>query len=502
MAMEPPKSKRYISKGKYIIGRQCPKLLWYHLNDKTALPELGEDTKSIFEEGHKVGAYARMKYPKGKLLERLEDPEKMHESSMQAIKERIPLFESGMIYKNSYALPDILVPVGKNEWDLYEVKMAGSIKENYIYDVAYQKYIYEGAGLKLRKCHLMHVDTSYVRHGDIDPEILFIAEDLTEDADLISKGVEKEVEKMLDVVNGPKPDVKIGFQCLKDDDKGQYECPLKDMCWKFIPKESIFTYRGIHKKVCFPILEKGIMKMEDMPEDKLNETQLMQKEYHRKKETFKSIPALKQFLKDLDYPVYMLDFETISPVLPAYDNTRPYEKIPFQFSLHKTDKEGAKPDHFAYLSRTGDKSPEPEVLTLLMDKLGNKGTILAYHSSFEEGVIKGLVSKLKGDEGWLNNITKRIDDLEIPFRKFMYYDPKQMGKSSIKNVLPALTGRTYNDLEIDNGGKAMREYYRVTFGKDIDPSDRQKVYKDLEVYCEQDTDGMVDILRVLANAVK
>ncbi len=48
-----------ISKSKYITGLQCPKLLWTHYNDKSAIPEPDEAKLAIFSTGHTVGDLAK-----------------------------------------------------------------------------------------------------------------------------------------------------------------------------------------------------------------------------------------------------------------------------------------------------------------------------------------------------------------------------------------------------------------------------------------------------------
>jgi len=63
-------------------------------------------------------------------------------------------------------------------------------------------------------------------------------------------------------------------------------------------------------------------------------------------------------------------------------------------------------------------------------------------------------------------------------------------------VLPVLTGRSYADLEIQEGGQASQEFLRVHFG-DVPEDERQKVRGQLERYCGQDTEGMIWIVERL-----
>jgi hypothetical protein len=68
-------------------------------------------------------------------------------------------------------------------------------------------------------------------------------------------------------------------------------------------------------------------------------------------------------------------------------------------------------------------------------------------------------------------------------------------------VLPALTGKSYEGLEIAEGGTASLEYLRVTFGE-VDEKERKKVRQALETYCALDTEGMILIVDKLATLTR
>jgi hypothetical protein len=102
---------------------------------------------------------------------------------------------------------------------------------------------------------------------------------------------------------------------------------------------------------------------------------------------------------------------------------------------------------------------------------------------------------------WIDGIIERIIDLNDPFKDFSYYHPQQLGSSSLKHVLPALTNLSYKDLEIGEGTMASLKFMEATFGI-ISDAERQKIRTDLLVYCGQDTGGMIDILKKLQELVK
>jgi len=97
-------------------------------------------------------------------------------------------------------------------------------------------------------------------------------------------------------------------------------------------------------------------------------------------------------------------------------------------------------------------------------------------------------------------VKARIVDLLEPFQSFDYYHPEQHGSASLKAVLPVLTGRSYADLEIQEGGHASLEYLRVHFGE-VPEAERRKVRAQLERYCGQDTEGMAWIIDRLGKLV-
>lgn len=128
------KKRAFLSKSKYIEGLQCSKLLWYEYNRKELIPPPDPARQAVFDEGIRIGELAHTLFPGGIKLERSQFPEDQDQKSLQALKERRPLFEAGFIADRGYALADILVPVDDNGWDLVEVKSSTSVKEEHLPD--------------------------------------------------------------------------------------------------------------------------------------------------------------------------------------------------------------------------------------------------------------------------------------------------------------------------------------------------------------------------------
>jgi hypothetical protein len=491
------KSNLFLSKTKYLEGLQCLKLLWYEYNRKDDLPEIDVATQAIMDQGKAVGEVAKTLFPGGVTIQRDYMPDKQAEKSLEAARLRKPIFEAGFVYKQAYALADILNPVEKNAWDLIEVKSSTSVKDEHYSDVAFQKYTYEGTGLKIRKCYLMYINNQYVRKGKIEPEKLLATEDITKQCDELIPELEQNIADMLDAIRkADAPKVSIGPHC-----EDPYPCPLEGICWKFLPpNDNVFClYSG--KKKAYELMERGILCITDIKEDiKLSDKQNIQVLCHKKGVPHIDKKGIEDFLSTLEYPLYFLDFETINPAIPVYDNSRPFEVIPFQYSLYIVKNKDAKPEYHSYIA-PGDKDPRAEILKQLKALLGNSGSIIAYNATFEKTTLRHASEAYTEYQSWVAAIEDRVIDLLTPFRGFLYYHPKQAGSASLKNVLPVITNSNYDAMEITDGGMASIEYYRVTFGKNIDEEERQRVHRALEKYCDLDTKGMIDILCALRKEI-
>lgn len=483
----------FISKSKYLAGRQCDKLLWHYYNAKDRFPPIDDSTQAVFDQGHVVGELAQSLFPGG--IEIGGDPKEIRaalESTQEHLPARRPLFEPAFAYKNAFARADILNPVGKNEWDIIEVKSSTSVKDINLYDLALQRYTYEGAGLRIRKCILMHINVEYIRKGEIDAEKLFIQADVTKEVDAILPQIETGLDRMVQLIGQKKsPDVPIGLQCTDP-----YSCALTDMCWNYLPEDSPLTLYRMRKDKAFELINRGVTSIQKLPHDvKFNDKQRIQVGCAQKKTPYIEKKYIQAFLKSLEYPLYFLDFETIGPAIPLFDDSSPFQQVPFQFSLHVQDKPGSATVHHSFLAE-GQSDPRRVFLDRLRAVLGEEGTVIVYNESFELARLDELTELFPAARQWYNRVKKRTVDLLRPFRDFAYYHPDQHGSASIKAVLPALTGKGYDGMAIADGGTASREYMRITFG-DATQEERLSVQKQLEEYCGLDTEAMVRIVERL-----
>jgi len=475
-----------LSKSDYTIGMECPGHLWLKYNDKEKIPPHPPGVLKRFEQGTIVGQWAKKLFPDGVDIPEEDFKENLVKSG-ELLKKRKVLFEVAVQVDNLYGRADILVPVGKNEWDVIEVKSSTEVdKKKHHWDVSFQLYVYRKAGLNIRKCFLMHLNKEYVRNGKIDVEKLFVREDITSAVEKLQDEVPKNVEFLWEIVKSPKfPNTAEKNYCTLPK-----KCHVKEHCWGYLPEHHVFhLYNGRKNRELY---EEGFIHLHDVPDKRLsNPQQAIQKKgkIHIDKK------QLKEWLSTLDKVELHLDFETCSFAIPEFDGTRPYQRLPFQFSLHVIPGE-----HFEYLHDGKDDS-RPGFLKALKEMLPAKGSVIVFSQGFESSVLRELARDFPEYQEWVKEVLSRMVDLRVPFSKFWYYDPMQKGSASIKKVLPAMTGKSYGEMAISDGDCASIAYLDMNFGE-ITKEKKEQIRKDLLAYCELDTEAMVWIVEKLKEVGK
>ncbi|MFA5629185.1 MAG: DUF2779 domain-containing protein [Dehalococcoidales bacterium] len=483
-------ASKLLSKSKYLNGIQCPRLLWFSVNCPSDMPEPDAATQHIFDQGHLVGELAKKLFPEG-----IDVPQESFIGNIQETKKMLnlgkPLFEAAVMFKRLYARSDILYPANDYEWDIIEVKSSTSVKDINIHDLAFQKFCWEISGLKIRKTILVYINNEYIKNGEIIPEELFTLEDVSDAVQEIYGCTEEKIVKMLQIMNlSESPEIYLGSHC-----NDPYPCALIDNCWGEMPEDNVFTlYYGGKKSAA--LYDSGIMEIGDIPDGfTLSDKQLIQKDSVVNNNVHIQKDEIKDFLNLLEYPLYYLDFETFNTAVPIYDGTRPYQQIPFQFSLHVQESPNTELKHYWYLAE-GNEDPRLGFITALYELIGNNGTVVAYNKCFEEKILKSLGEAFPKYQEWVDLLLPRFIDLWGPFRSFYYYHPEQRGSTSLKKVLPSITDISYDGMEIAQGDDASLAFLQILFG-DLTDAEKDGIRENLLKYCERDTEAMAEIIAKL-----
>lgn len=487
-----------LSKSKYCSAVQCPKMLWMKKN----MPEEFDDSvmnQSVLDTGNEVGDLAMGLF--GDFVEVPFDlgiPGMLHRTK-ELIEAGTPIIaEASFSCDGLFCSVDILKNLGNRTVEIYEVKSSTEIHDIYLSDVAYQYYVLAALGYHVQKVCLVYINSKYVRMGDLELDKLFAIEDVT--AIALSKRAEVEnkiIELREYMKQSDEPSDEIGMHCFEP-----YECGFFKHCTRKLPKPNVFDVHGLQKKKMFECYDDGIVSFENLSNcDRLSAKQHMQVEYqlsHYPPHIEKG--AIRAFLDTLSYPMYFLDFETFQPAVPLYDNSRPYQQITFQYSLHYIEEEGGELKHREYLAYPGE-DPRRKLAEQLCGDIPKDTCVMAYNMGFEMGRIKEMSAIYPDLAEHLLNIRENIVDLMVPFRDKAYYCEAMQGSYSIKYVLPALfpddpTLDYHNLEEVHHGGEASNLFRRMA---NMDAQTLERSRKNLLKYCWLDTYAMVKVWEKLCD---
>ena len=484
----------YLSKTLYIKGCQCHKALWL----KKYRPELADETspeqQALFDSGTDVGILAQQLFPGGVLIpyEGLSMTEQLSLTTDTIANGTKTLYEATFSYDEIFFKADIM-NLTANGWNLYEVKASTSVKDVYLEDVSLQRHVLAGAGIRLNRAHVIHINNQYVRKGDINIHELFSIVDITEQTEPLLTDVANRISDLRKMLQLEMPLTDIGPHC-----NDPYLCEFSGHCWQHVPTPSVFDIARIGKKA-FSCYSKGIMRLEEVPDELLNAKQQLQKRLWIEKKEQLVPQKLRSFLDSLQYPLTFMDFETFSSPVPRYDNTRPYGQMPFQYSLHIADSDDAPIREAAFLS-DGTSTPQNAFINSLLSSVPQTGSVIVWNQAFEKSVLRNMQKSFPLKRQEIQDVIDRIVDLMVPFRNNDYNHWQFQGSYSIKKVLPVLVpDLSYDSLVIQNGGMAPIEWFRMT--QLDDPIEKQSLSEQLLAYCRLDTFAMVRILQEIRNKV-
>ena len=143
-----------------------------------------------------------------------------------------------------------------------------------------------------------------------------------------------------------------------------------------VAKYSIYNLAGIKADQLGRLEDAGISLMDEIPAG-FSLTDRQERQITAIKTGQRAIDhtAIKSVLDEVNYPLYFLDYETFSDVVPVFDGTRPYQQVPFQYSLHIRRAPGAELEHLVYLHEE-NSNPVPALLDRLQKDLGNTGNVV------------------------------------------------------------------------------------------------------------------------------
>jgi len=481
-------NKDRLSKSRFIAGLQCPLRLWNELYRRELATPPDAALQAIFDRGTAVGELAQQRWPGGALVgfkpwER--EPAIAATQKLMADPKVPAIYEAAIQHQGVFIRVDVLVRNGQG-WDLVEVKASTSPeKEVFMDDIAIQHWVATGAGLSIQKAGILVLNRDYVYPGgEYDLDQLFTLFDATDHCRAAAERIGKQVTTFHHMLAEPDPpDIPIGNHCF-----APYECPYYAHCSEGVefPDNPLDHLHRLHHTRRAELEAMGIERIEDIPEEfNLNGMQQRIRQAVITQQPWQS-GQLAEVLNDVEWPLYYLDFEAFQPALPRFPDTRPYQAIPFQYSLHVETEDGQL-SHHEYL-HTEPTDPRPPLAQSLINAIGTHGSIVVY-SGYERRILNELATAVPELATQLQATTERLWDL-LPIIRNHYYHPDFRGSFSIKAVLPALVkGNDWSELEIADGMAAASAYEQAI--SNLKSASAQSIFSELREYCRKDTQAMV-----------
>lgn len=489
-------------------GYQCVKSFYLSIHNKEREPKPGPELQALFDQGNQVTEFARKHYSKKYSDAVLVDNTPWDFSgALKKTKDLLNLkskviFEAAFEYKGCFARVDMIIYNDQTErWHVCEVKSSTKVKDEHLEDLGLQSWILANAGLPIEKLSLIHIN-NLCTYPNLD--LLLTEVDVTEKLRENYPQISVKLNQIFPHLKSESiPDVDIGAHCMKPN-----PCVFYDQCFeeKNIPAESIFdipTLKDIkwdlyHKRM-IDLFDPRLLETDDLDEKQKQFLDVLKNKSRRIDKT-----EVELALQSWTRPLIFLDFETISFAIPKFEGTRPFQQVPFQFSVHfLSELDSVETEHFECLV-TDEFDPRKQVAEKLIEifnQLPQNSSVVAYYSKFESGCLQDLIDYFPEYAERLLQIQKRLVD-PLPIFRESIYDYQFKDSFSLKSVAPAILGESasYTGLAVGDGGAAQRAYLKV-MKLDTSKSEKEQIRQNLLHYCKKDTAVLVDLVRWLYNSI-
>ncbi len=426
---------------------ECPAYLWLKEFRPDLLPKETLDEIQRGKMGEEVDNLARRLFPEGVEVKGFFEDGFAAAKALMARGKKVLFQPTAISPRGLLARADIVTWNEKlGAWDIREVKMGTSVDEKehfHLSDVAFQKICFEEAGIKIGRIYIIHVNNEYVKHGEIEPEKFFITVDATDEVEEKIEDVKFGIEAALNAITSEAaPDLGMLLAC--EDVKG---CKfIRAYCGAY--PEAVKLAGRLPAKQLAEFLKYEIFNPKDVAKDVLESIGYKE----GKSFTIIDKPILRQELLKLKYPLYFLDYETLglNEAIPLFDGYKPYQKVPFQYSLHIRESEGGKTRQNEFLARER-VDPMPALLEQLKRDIGPDGSVIVWNKGFEMTVNKEMAVMHPAYGKFLRSVNDRVFDLMEIFRfsRKVFIKSEFKQSHSIKKVLPVLCPElAYSSLEI------------------------------------------------------
>jgi hypothetical protein len=428
-------SRVKLSKTRYQWGLQCEKRLWLdaHRREFATSPDAG--LRARLAQGHRVGDLARERWP-GFVLVR--EPASRHERAETTTRALLAdpavpaICEGAFSFEDLRVRADVVVRNG-DRFDLVEVKSTTRVKADHISDAGVQLRVLEGAGVRVARVGLLHLNRDYVwTGGDYDLTKLFELEDITEGARSAAEKVDENARALRSLLtSSDTPSTPVGRHCTLP-----YECPFRAHCWSRIDYHHVCELPSIENDALQALAAVGISDIAEIDSSRieLSAAQELARRCVTEGQSYVDDEGLAEQLDSLDYPIACIGVAVARIALPAFEDTAPYESVPVAWSMTVLGADGSVSQRSSSVpSRRCD--PRPDFFASLAAALPHAGGVVCYEPADLDLIRTGAAK-------YVPETVSRLSECAVALRSLVeahYYDAALAGSFALHSVRAAFS---------------------------------------------------------------
>ncbi|MEZ5967341.1 MAG: DUF2779 domain-containing protein [Planctomycetota bacterium] len=446
-----------ITNALFTSGLQCSKRLYldYHFAKKT--PDPGETQSMIAEVGAELVELASSAFPKGVAIDPA-DPGAVAQTE-QLCRDKKPqvVFHGRFRHEDAEIGCDILISSGDGTLDLFEVKAGVSIKPRHIMDLALQVHVLEKLGYKVRRTSIIHMNRRYLHAGGKHP-----VHELFKNVDATARvrrhigkieGMLRSFGRALDDKNSLE--LPTGTWC-----RAPLTCPYLPRCMREGPRHPLVELPNLTRSQVDALHQGAIEDLSQVDVEQQGLTPL-QRRVLVSVQSDKLVVEPRVFaeLAECEYPMHFVWIESLLEVLPRFERSRPWQKIPFAWHRIVLKAED-KIEHASYFA-DGKEDPRARFVHTMLDATIGAHTVFFFPHDVEDR-LRELVEDLTGEDKARARALLNSPFLEMQaLARNGIYHPDFRGEFDLATMYLALVeGATYDDLEVasaDAAGAALRK---------------------------------------------
>ncbi len=486
-----------ISKTAFLKYDQCPKAFFLYKKFPFLRDPVSKEKQFTFNRGHEIGALAQQLFPGGiDVSKQTKNTSEAAELTTRLIANNtLTIYEATFVFNGALIMVDILHNDGKS-WNAYEVKSSLKVSEVYIKDACLQYYVLKNSLPGFVDLFLVTMNGEYKLDGELNINQLFKKRSIKSDAE---KNEEFFTNRIIQIKNlleqNVTPDVHIGKHCFSP-----YTCDYLGSCWKNVNAEkSVFDIGKIDREQLFNWYNAGMDTVDKIfIDDEIKQHVKIQIESIKSNSEFINKEEVRKVIDSINHSCCFLDMEVWSPAVPKFKGHKPFEQLPFLFSLSYIERKKIVSKHYII----PEKSNNIHQFALKLIEFTNAfKSIVVFDKNLEMQVlskIQGLVPELSE---LIKSIKDRVVDLADVLQNYHYYHPKFKGNFSLKAVSEIFNESSeYNSLDVQSGIVAMYKYESLF--TEMNPIIIEDIKQQLIDYCHTDTITCLKFYEYLKEKIK